>query len=171
MSSRQGVFGPGLSILFGILVFGGVGCRTCYHTDDVKDACQGKSAGEHDIEVDDNGEVGASDVCVVISRKANHSVRWRPKSNGKKVSIAFVLTKGQPVPFERMSCGSPDRSSSKLCVLIDCPDNCKTTFRGDYVPSNTKDDPINYYRYAAGVADVGGGPAKAGSDPGMRIDP
>jgi hypothetical protein len=171
MSSRQKVFGPGLAIFFGILVFGGAGCRTCYHTDEIKDACQGKPAGEHDIEVNDMGEVSAPDTCVVVSRTANHSVRWRPRSNGQSVSITFLLSKGQPVPFDRMSCGRPDRSGTQLCVLIDCPDNCKTTFRNGYEPSKKKDDPINYYFYSAGVAAVAGGPAKAGSDPGIRIDP
>ena len=176
MSSRQGVFGPGLVLLFGMVAFAGVGCRTCgkipcYFTDvSVKDACLGKPARDHQIEVDDMGGVGVSNICVVISREKNHSVRWVPKSRGKSVSIAFILQGRQPVPFQTMACGTPDRNGSRICVLMDCPDNCKTTFRDDYKPSTT-DGSLNYYFYSPGVTTVAAGAGRAGSDPGIRIDP
>jgi hypothetical protein len=176
MPSRKGVLGSGLLILFGLAAFAGVGCRTCgkvpcYYADpSVKDACLGKPARDHQIEVDDMGGVGVSDICVVVSREKNHSVRWVPKSQGKSVWIAFILQGKQPEPFQGMACGAPDRNGNRICVLSDCPDSCKTTFRDDYKPSTT-DSSLNYYYYSPGVTMAAAGAAKAGSDPGIRIDP
>ena len=175
MSRGQGGFWLKLVILLVIAAGAGPGCRTCgkapcFYTDaSVRDSCQGKPPGDHDIYVDDMGGVGAGDSCVVIKRNYpghGNSVRWLPKSGGKEVSIVFLLSQDQPVPFERMACGLPDKNGNRLCVLTDCPRDCKTTFRADYrVVEPT------YYYYSPGVTTGRAREAKAGSDPGIRIDP
>jgi hypothetical protein len=144
-----------------------------FHADKaVRDACQGKTAKDNDIEVNDMGEVGVSDTCVAISQRRGHKVRWRPKSRDKSVSIVFILAKDQPVPFERMSCSKPD--GARLCVLTTCPDPCETSFLAGYEPKDpsSSDAYLNYYYYSVGLTSSWSGSArKAGGDPGIRIDP
>ena len=171
MSSHP-VFGPRPVALFGILMLAGAGCHTymkvpSFHIDaTVPGACEGKVAGNHTIPVDDMGGVSVGDTCVAISRTKNHFVKWVPQAPGHNVSIVFLLAKGQRVPFEQMACGPEDqRTGTKLCVLLACPEDCKTTFRADYTTS------VPEYYYYSPVTNSAARAEKTGSDAGIRIDP
>jgi len=178
MSKHQGGIRLKLISLLVITVIGGAGCRTCgkapcFQTDaSVREACQGKTPGNHTITVDDTG--GVSDNCVVINRdypKPGNSVQWVPKSSGHHVSIIFVLgPKQKDEPFQNMACGKPDHNGSRLCSLLDCPGPCKTVFNADYQPSKTDPD-LNYYFYSPATSTLKADRSKSGSDPGIRIDP
>jgi hypothetical protein len=140
-----------------------------FHIDaTVPGLCQNQVAGSHRIPVDDMGGVSVQDTCVAISRMKNDSVTWLPQTPGNRVSIVFLLKKGQKQPFEQMACGPEDqRTGTKLCVLLACPEDCKTTFRSDY--QITEPD---YYYYSPGASKAAAAHAeKTGSDAGIRIDP
>jgi hypothetical protein len=170
MSSHR-VPGSRLMTPFGILLLVGAGCTynkpPSFHIDaTVPGACHGQQAGNHTIPVDDFGGVGAGDTCVAISRSKHHSLKWTAKSPGSKVSIVFLLSRGQKPPFDQMACGPADQAGTKLCVLQACPEDCKTTFRADYQVSEPQ-----YYYYSPAVANAPSSAAKAGADAGIRIDP
>jgi hypothetical protein len=170
--SLHRVFGPRPVALFGILVLAGAGCRTymkvpSFHIDaSVPGACQDKVAGNHTIPVDDMGGVSVGDTCVAISRNKKDHVSWVPTTTGNRVSIVFLLSRGQRVPFEQMACGPEDQRGTKLCVLLACPEDCKTTFRADYTPAVPE-----YYYYSPTVSNAPARGEKTGSDAGIRIDP
>ncbi len=171
--SNHRVLGPRPVALSGILILAGAGCHTymrvpSFHIDvTVPAACEGQVAGNHTIPVDDMGGVGVGDTCVAISRTKNNSVTWAPQTPGRRISIVFLLAKGQRVPFEQMACGPEDkRMGTKLCVLQACPEDCKTTFRSDYTVPVTE-----YYYYSPTVSSTPFRAEKTGSDAGIRIDP
>lgn len=172
MSSHP-VFGLRSVALFGIFMLAGAGCHTymkvpSFHIDPtVPGACKDKVAGNHTIPVDDMGGVSVGDTCVAINWKKKDYVTWVPTTTGNRVSIVFLLAKGQRVPFEQMACGPEDqRMGTKLCVLLACPEDCKTTFRADYTPSVPE-----YYYYSPAVTNGAARAEKTGSDAGIRIDP
>ena len=171
MSNHQ-VFRLGAVVLFGALFVAGAGCKSVasYVVDaSVQDACKGKQPDSHTIPVNDQGGVSVNDTCVAIKWRRD-SVTWKPETLGHPVSIVFLLSKDQPVPFEQMTCGAGDINGNRLCVLTACPEDCKTTFRADYQPF-PKDDPRNYYYYSPAVGMAPAAAEKGGSDPGIRIDP
>ena len=130
-------------------------------------SCENQSSGDHTITVDDFGGVGAGDLCVAISLNKKHHVEWKASSPGNRVSITFILKRGQKKPFEEMSCGPEDHSTgAKLCTLLACPDHCKTKFRSDY--STTVSE---YFYYSPGTTSDPPDTGKSGGDAGIRIDP
>src|SRR5262249_50656350 len=161
---RHTVPGSRLIILLGILSLVGAGCTNkppVFHVDAAsRGACDGQQPGNHTIKVDDLGGVGAGDVCVAISWQKKHYVEWTPKSPGSQISIVFLLSKGQKPPFNEMACGPEDHATgTRLCVLLACPERCKTSFRSDYQTSAPE-----YFYYSPGVANAPPSRAKAGGD-------
>jgi len=155
------------SLILAILL-GGESCASgpTFHADKLAFPCS--PPGNHTIPVDDFGGVSPSHSCVEISQTAGHSVLWTSGAT-KDVSIVFVLTRGQAIPFERMSCSKPDSKGSRLCALIDCPSACRTTFATAYRPVDPDPNGLNYYAYSPGVTDKLGGGTTQGGDPGIRI--
>jgi hypothetical protein len=167
MSKAKGRLLGWVSLNIAILLAGG-SCASgpVFHTD--KPAFPCSPPANYTISVDDLGGVSSSHSCVEISQTAGHSVKWTSGAT-KDVSIAFVLTKDQAIPFQRMSCSKPDSKGARLCILIDCPAACRTAFAPGYRPVDPDPNNLNYYAYSPGVTDKLGGGTKQGGDPGILI--